>query len=343
VETSLARLVVRSLAEDATEEAQEYVLDGRAVTVGRSPSCDIPLEGDQLASRRHALLRSEDDQYVVVDLGSSNGTYVNDLEIREPMPLNDGDRILVGEHELDYYTSPAGPEASLPGERLGSWQDAQEPAAPLTATNPNVAALSAAATQEQEADQHNGQQDDQWNDQWNAGQGQQDQQDQQDQQERYVQSAQPAPQHAAQSSFVAAPVLPAASANPPAANPPENLHDLQAIRARLAEASQALAQRADAETQQRATLAQVRGQFADLLARTEQTAIPSGGQMEELIAVAHQAAADPRHLDNLTALAAHASEIAQALEAQQTWASQRDQLLQALDNLRAQLDTISQA
>ncbi|MEO7001374.1 MAG: FHA domain-containing protein [Ktedonobacterales bacterium] len=324
VETSLARIVVRSLAEGATEEAQEFVLDGRAVTVGRSPSCDIPLEGDQLASRRHALLRSEDDQYVVVDLGSSNGTYVNDLEIREPVVLSDGDRILVGEHELDYYTSPAGPEASLPGARFDQYDESQEPAATLTATNPNVSAISAAA-QEQEADQQDNQ--------WDA---------RHDQHGPYAESDQSAPQQAAQPSFAA---MSATVAHPPVAHPPaapEHMNDLQAIRARLAEASQALAQRADSETQQRAMLAQLKHQLAEVLAHERQTSIPSSGQMDELIAVAQQAAADPRHLDNLTALAARASDIAQALEAQKTWASQRDHLLEALDGVRVQLDQVRQ-
>ena len=74
---------------------REFLLDGRDIAIGRAPSCDIVLAGDQLASRRHALLRLRGESYTVVDLGSSNGTYVNDEEIHAETPLNDGDRVTV--------------------------------------------------------------------------------------------------------------------------------------------------------------------------------------------------------------------------------------------------------
>src|SRR5258708_18840440 len=71
-----ARLVVRpsptaqpgAVVDDGE---REFSLDGRDIAVGRAPSCDIVLAGDQLASRRHALFRARDGGYTVLDLGSS--------------------------------------------------------------------------------------------------------------------------------------------------------------------------------------------------------------------------------------------------------------------------------
>src|SRR5271166_4811392 len=143
--TPRSRLIVHRLAsadggslDGPSIEVGEFILDGRDIAVGRAPSCDIVLEGDQLASRRHALLRSRADGYTVVDLGSSNGTYINDLEIREAVLLHEGDRISIGGHEMVYSTSPASPHASLAGVKLG-----EPEIAPMVDTDPNAVAVSA--------------------------------------------------------------------------------------------------------------------------------------------------------------------------------------------------------
>jgi pSer/pThr/pTyr-binding forkhead associated (FHA) protein len=84
----------------------EYELDGHEVVIGRAPTCDIVLTDDQIASRRHSILRFHGDRFAVSDLGSSNGTYVNDMEIHGDVVLADGDRITVGEHEVIFSTAP---------------------------------------------------------------------------------------------------------------------------------------------------------------------------------------------------------------------------------------------
>jgi hypothetical protein len=111
----LTRLIVRRASTD--DDQREYLLDGRDVAIGRAPSCDIVLEGDPHASRRHAVLRARNGGYVVADLGSSNGTYVNGYEIREATPLDDGDRIGIGSFEIVYATTGLpGPNALIAGE-----------------------------------------------------------------------------------------------------------------------------------------------------------------------------------------------------------------------------------
>ena len=65
-----------------------------SVILGRDPSCDIPLE-DLGASRRHAAIRFENESYLLEDLGSKNGTVVNDV-LTQRATLGSGDEILIG-------------------------------------------------------------------------------------------------------------------------------------------------------------------------------------------------------------------------------------------------------
>jgi hypothetical protein len=64
------------------------------VTIGRLPECAVVLD-DPNVSRRHAQLRREGQHVVVVDLGSTNGTKVNGVPVREQR-LTPGDSVTVG-------------------------------------------------------------------------------------------------------------------------------------------------------------------------------------------------------------------------------------------------------
>ncbi|HZP90808.1 MAG TPA: DUF3662 and FHA domain-containing protein [Actinomycetota bacterium] len=75
----------------------------QTVTIGRLPECDVVLS-DPGASRRHAQIRTESGDYVLTDLGSTNGTLVNDRPVREHV-LADGDRITIGTTELQFRRS----------------------------------------------------------------------------------------------------------------------------------------------------------------------------------------------------------------------------------------------
>jgi len=66
-----------------------------AMTVGRSPTCEIRLEDDGI-SRQHAVVRCEGDLCSIEDLQSRNGTFVNGERIREIVKVVDGDKIQVG-------------------------------------------------------------------------------------------------------------------------------------------------------------------------------------------------------------------------------------------------------
>lgn len=99
-----AQLVVRKIAEGGEAGAPAVVaLESDEIYVGRLPSCDVVLDGDLAASRRHALIQVSEGQYVIADLGSSNGTFVDDELIERPTVLRDGQHVRIGSYELVFH------------------------------------------------------------------------------------------------------------------------------------------------------------------------------------------------------------------------------------------------
>jgi pSer/pThr/pTyr-binding forkhead associated (FHA) protein len=72
-----------------------YSLSDGAV-LGRGEQADIRLE-DTFASSQHARLAPHGEVMVLEDLGSTNGTYLNEEPLRGPQPLHAGDRIRIGD------------------------------------------------------------------------------------------------------------------------------------------------------------------------------------------------------------------------------------------------------
>src|SRR5436190_9315987 len=75
-------------------ENQEIELTPDAMTVGRSSACNIRI-GDAGVSSKHAKIWCEDGEYYLMDLGSTNGTFVNDKDVDRER-LTDGDVITFG-------------------------------------------------------------------------------------------------------------------------------------------------------------------------------------------------------------------------------------------------------
>jgi pSer/pThr/pTyr-binding forkhead associated (FHA) protein len=72
---------------------------GAVKTVGRAPRADFIVDA-ALVSRLHCRLEAGAEHVEVVDLSSTNGTFVNDRRIRERARLATGDRLRVGRVEL---------------------------------------------------------------------------------------------------------------------------------------------------------------------------------------------------------------------------------------------------
>ncbi len=84
-------------------------------SMGRAPGNDIVLTGDKV-SRRHAQIqRQHGNEFWLVDLGSSNGTFLNGRRVTQPVLLGDTDQIEIGQFRLVFRQSSR-PKRKLAGE-----------------------------------------------------------------------------------------------------------------------------------------------------------------------------------------------------------------------------------
>ena len=90
------------LVQRGPDAGSRFLLDQDVVSAGRHPSSDIFLD-DISVSRRHATFSRRGSGYVVTDLGSLNGTYVNRDRIDGDIPLSGGDEVQLGKYRLIYF------------------------------------------------------------------------------------------------------------------------------------------------------------------------------------------------------------------------------------------------
>ena len=82
-----------------------FLLDAERTLAGRSPNADIFLD-DVTVSRKHVEFVREGDDFMVRDVGSLNGTYVNRVRI-ERAALRAGDEVQIGKFRMMFHPSPA--------------------------------------------------------------------------------------------------------------------------------------------------------------------------------------------------------------------------------------------
>ena len=365
----IGRLVVRPLPGKSGGQTREVPLDGRDIAIGRSPTCDVMLEDDQLVSRRHALLRYNGSEYTIVDLGSSNGTFLNEEETHEETPLRDGDLIGIGEYEILYSTSaPISPDDSQAATQVTQdisdarpvLETAPEPEpvmeqpvepGPVPAPQaqpepepepiasepepvaPAITAPAIAATAVTAAVVAS--------------------------QATERETMAPAPQRPTPAPVAETPAMLAEETRAPADTRPnrsgEPLPDpratatnLEAIRTQLGQASTLLL-RLDEETRisetRRAALQATRDELATILegqSGGSTLEMTSSGETSGLLAIVRKAADNPRDLDNVMQLSQHAGEIADALAARQTAPAggASPELLSQLAGLKKRLDEV---
>ncbi len=81
---------------------REHLLSGERITIGRAVENDIVITSKRV-SREHARVRREGWRAVLEDLGSTNGTFLNDERIMASMELHDKDRIKIGDVVLVFH------------------------------------------------------------------------------------------------------------------------------------------------------------------------------------------------------------------------------------------------
>jgi len=81
---------------------REHPLTGETTTIGRAVESDIVITSKRI-SREHACVRREGWRVILEDLGSTNGTFLNDERVLAPLALHDEDRIKIGDVTLVFH------------------------------------------------------------------------------------------------------------------------------------------------------------------------------------------------------------------------------------------------
>ena len=100
---SIGMLVVKR----GPNAGSKFVLDSDVTKAGRHPDSDIFLD-DVTVSRRHAEIVRGEDSYLLRDVGSLNGTYLNRERIESEAPLQHGDELQIGKFKLVFFSGTGG-------------------------------------------------------------------------------------------------------------------------------------------------------------------------------------------------------------------------------------------
>lgn len=101
---ALPRTSALLIVERGPSSGARFLLDAERTLAGRSEHADIFLD-DVTVSRRHAEFVRELDDFVVRDVGSLNGTYVNRERV-ESVLLRAGDEVQIGKFRMTFHPSP---------------------------------------------------------------------------------------------------------------------------------------------------------------------------------------------------------------------------------------------
>jgi len=89
-----AKLVVIESSSSGLKPGDTFAA-GRETLIGRDSRSDIRIAGS-FVSARHARIYSREGQYWLEDLNSTNGTFLNGIQVNQPIVLAGGDRIKIG-------------------------------------------------------------------------------------------------------------------------------------------------------------------------------------------------------------------------------------------------------
>jgi pSer/pThr/pTyr-binding forkhead associated (FHA) protein len=95
----------------------KYIFDKEIMSVGRARDNDIVIENLSV-SRNHARIRKEEDRFILTDLNSANGTYVNGVRVTR-VEIVDEDVVTIGKHKLHFTNKPV-VEEEIIGEAFGA-------------------------------------------------------------------------------------------------------------------------------------------------------------------------------------------------------------------------------
>src|SRR5437763_5430797 len=88
-------------------------LDGARLAVGRSSAVELSFPEDAGLSRQHFAFEADGDEWTIQDLGSKNGTFVNNIPLKARLILKPGDRITAGHLVIVYAPETANPNTGV--------------------------------------------------------------------------------------------------------------------------------------------------------------------------------------------------------------------------------------
>jgi pSer/pThr/pTyr-binding forkhead associated (FHA) protein len=102
--TNISRGTAILVLRGGEGEGDHYVLSSPLTNIGRHADSDISLD-DITVSRRHCEITSENSRFIVRDVGSLNGTYVNQKRV-DVIELTQGDELQIGKFHLVFLERP---------------------------------------------------------------------------------------------------------------------------------------------------------------------------------------------------------------------------------------------
>ena len=123
----MAELIIAS----GTMKGQRLILPDREVIVGRDEDCNMRIASSMI-SRKHCALQGARNGVWVRDLESQNGTYVNDVAIKEPYLMKPGDVLRIGSSQFQVprakpAASPDGGIGELLDDDISTWLAEEAP------------------------------------------------------------------------------------------------------------------------------------------------------------------------------------------------------------------------
>ena len=107
-------------------------LDKDRILLGRNANCDVVFPANDFAvSREHACIVRVQDQFFIEDLGSRNGTFLNNQQVTTRTPLNENDRVRICDFLYSFHQSLEATRPPLPAD-LRPEQTIDEPESPST-------------------------------------------------------------------------------------------------------------------------------------------------------------------------------------------------------------------
>ncbi|MDX6712763.1 MAG: family transcriptional regulator, regulator of embCAB operon [Blastocatellia bacterium] len=136
-----ARLIV----SQPGQRTRSIEVKSRSISIGRRPDNTICLDGDTKVSKYHAVIENRDGEFWVTDLGSSNGTTVNDKNVPDQRKLKNRDMVGIGgsstiEFQIDEQSSNGGSSSGIDSPNMPDLQmpDLRMPGLPAQPNIPNI-------------------------------------------------------------------------------------------------------------------------------------------------------------------------------------------------------------